>query len=212
MATALGSYATAALIKERAGITDSTDDTLLGKIADQVNMYIERETQRVLAPISGTPVLTYDGDGSNRLYLPVTQDEDYPFIGGIRAITTLEIADYTNGAYSTIVSTDYFLRGKSQPGAPFDWLYLSDLPTGSYARFPRGYGTVRITATCGWAAIPDDIIDVALTVAVRLWHARETGQQDIVGTDEMGERLVSRFLSARDRDTIRAYTLGRNRA
>lgn len=208
MATALGSYATAALIKSRAGISDSTDDTLLGQIADQVNAYIERETHRVIAPITGTPVLIYDGDGTNRLYLPITQDDTYPYVGGIRTITKLEIAQYTGSSYEVIAAGDYFLRGKSHPAAPFNWLYLSDWPSGSYARFPKGFATVRITATAGWAAIPDDIIDVALTVAVRLWHARESGQQDIVGTDEMGERLVSRFMSGRDRDTLRAYKLG----
>lgn len=212
MATSIGSYATAALIKERAGITDTYDDTLLGKIADQVNMWIERETQRVLAPITGTPVLTYDGTGSNRLYLPVTADDDYPFIGGIRAITTVEVQEYTGAGYTTLAATDYFLRGKSHPAAPYDWLYLSDHPAGSYTRWPKGFDTVRITATCGWASIPDDVVEVAVTLGVRLWHARKTGQADLVGTDEMGQTLVSRLVSMRDRNTLRAYTLPGNLA
>ena len=212
MATSVGSYATAALIKERAGITDSTDDTLLGKIADQVNQFIERETQRVLAPITGTPTLIYDGDGSRALYLPLTQDATYPFVGGLRSITTVEVAEYTGAAYVTLASGDYFLRGPVQPGGPFEWLYLSDHPAGSTFTWNRGFATVRIKATAGWAAIPDDVIDVALTLGVRMWHARESGQQDITGTDEMGERLVSRFISGRDRDTLRAYKIGRNLA
>ena len=210
MATALGSYATAALIKERAGITDSTDDTVIGRVADQVNMYVERETQRVLAPITGTPVMIWDGSGENCLFLPFTQDATYPYIGGLRAITTLELQLYTGAGYETIAAGDYFLRGQSQPGAPFDWLYLSDHPAGAYYTFPKGYATVRITATAGWSAIPDDIVDVALTLGVRLWHAIQTGQQDLVGTDDMGQPLVSRLLSARDRDTLRAYKPGRN--
>lgn len=212
MATALGSYATASLVKTRAGITDSTDDTLLGAICDQVNAYIERETGKILAPITGTPTLVYDGDGTNRLYLPVTADDTYPFVGGLRAITTVEVQDYTGAGYSTLSASDYFLRGKSHPAAPFEWLYLSDYPTGAYGVWPKGFATVRIKATAGWAAIPDDITDVALTLAIRAWHARESGQLDIVGTDEMGNRLVSRYLSARDRDTLRAYKHGRDMA
>lgn len=207
MATALGSYATAALIKARAGITDTTDDTLLGTIADQVNMWIEQTTGRVLAPVSGTPVLTYDGDGDSRLYLPRSADSTYPYPGGFRTVTKVEIADYTGAAYTELASTDYFLRGKSHPAAPFDWLYLSDRSSSGDYTFPRGFATVKVTGTIGWAAIPDDIIDVALTVAVRAWHARQSGQLDIVGTDEMGERLVSRFIAARDKQTLRAYTL-----
>jgi hypothetical protein len=212
VATALGSYATAAAIKSRAGISDANDDTLIGTIADQVNAFIEGTTQRILAPITGTPVLIYDGDGDHRLYLPKTQDATYPYIGGIRAITTLEIADYTAAAYETVAVGDYFLRGQSGPAGPFDWLYLSDRPTGTFYTFPKGFATVRLTATAGWAAIPDEITDVALTLGVRMWHARESGQSDIVGTDETGNTLVSRLLSLRDRNILRAYTLAGNLA
>ena len=63
------------------------------------------------------------------------------------------------------------------------------------------------TATAGWTAIPDDITDVALTAATRAWFARQSGQQDIVGSDENGAPLVSRFFSARDLGTLRAYAL-----
>ena len=213
MSTAVGTYAVGTAVKARAGITDNTDDTELGLICDQVNMFIEQTTQRILAPISGTATLYYDGDGSNRLYLPVTASGDYPFIGGLRTIATLGISDYTGASYTTLDSGDYFLRSKSQPAAPFDWLYLSDFPAGSYYTFPKGFATVKITSTgAGWATIPDDIIEVAEVLAVRLWHARESGQADIVGTDETGATLVSRMVSLRDRNTLRAYTLAGNLA
>jgi hypothetical protein len=209
MATAIGSYATATLIKSRAGITDATDDTLLGTIADQVNMYIERTTGRIIAPGTvGTAY--YDGEGDNRIFLPVTADGTR--IGGVRAITSLAVADYTGGAYTTLPAADYFLRGMSQPAGPYDWLYLSDTATGGYTLFPRGFNTVKLIGTTGWAAIPDDVQEVALTIAVRAWHARQNGQQDIVGTDEFGRPVVSRFVSGRDRDTLRAYTLARDLA
>ncbi len=213
MSSALGSYATASAVKLRAAITDATDDTLIGTICDQVNAFIESTTQRIIAPIAGTATLIYDGDGDTRLYLPVTADATYPFIGGLRSITKLEIADYTGAAYEEIAAGDYFLRGKSQPAAPFDWLYLSDRPDGDDYVFPKGFATVKITsAAIGWAAIPDEITDVALTLAVRMWHARESGQQDIVGTDETGNTLVSRMLSLRDRNTLRGYTIAGNLA
>lgn len=213
MTTAVGSYAVGSAVKVRAGITDNTDDTLIGLLCDEVNAYIEQTTQRILAPISGTATLYYDGDGSNRLYLPVTASGDYPFIGGLRTIATLQLAQYTGAAYETIASTDYFMRGKSQPAAPFDWLYMSDYPAGSYYSFPKGFATVKITSTAaGWAAIPDDVIDVAEVLATKLWYARTSGQADIVGVDETGAPVVSRMLSMRDRNTLRAYTLPGNLA
>jgi len=213
MATAIGSYAVGSAVKVRAGITDSTDDTLIAELCDEVNAYIEQVTGRILAPISGTATLYYDGNGSNRLYLPNPDAGDYAYIGGLRSIATLSIADYTGAAYTTIAATDYFLRGVCLPGAPFDWLFLSDYAAGAYYTFPKGFSTVKITSTgAGWSAIPDDVIDVAEALVIKLWHARETGYSGIVGTDETGATVVSRMLDMRDRNTLRAYTLPGNLA
>lgn len=204
MATAIGSYVTSTILKTRAGITDSTDDTLLGVICDQVNMFVERTTSRVLAPITSATYY-YDGDGSRRLYLPITADGTH--IGGLRAITALQMASYTSADYEDVATSQVFLREAPVPAAPFDVLMFTDYPTGSFTCFPRGFKTVKITATAGWAAIPDDIAEVAVTIAIRAWEARRAGQSDIVGTDEFGRPIVSRYVSGRDRDTLRAYTL-----
>lgn len=204
MTTAIGAYATAAALKTRAGITDTTDDTLLGTICDQVNQYIESKTHRVLAPITSATYY-YDGDGSRSLFLPLPVSG--PPIGGIRAITALELAYYTGAAYTSIATTEAFLRQRVGMTGPYERLEFTDLPTAGFSCFPRGFSTVKITATAGWAAIPDDITDVALTAATRAWFARQNGQQDIVGSDENGAPLVSRFFSARDLGTLRAYAL-----
>lgn len=203
-ATATGTYVTATILKTRANITDTTDDTLLGVICDQVNAYIERKTGRILAPISSATYL-YDGDGCRRLYLPTTADGTP--IGGIRAITLLELAYYTGAAYTTVDSTQYFLRARAGTTGPYDVLMFTDYPSGGFVGFPAGLATVRITGTAGWAAIPDDIAEVAVVAAMRAWNAREAGQSDIVGTDEMGRPIVSRYFSARDLETLREYTL-----
>jgi len=199
MPTATGAYATTAAVKSRLGITDVTDDTLLGTICDQVNQYIEspQGAGRILAPISSATYLI-DGDGSSRLYFP----------RGIRAVSALSVGDYTGDTRDAVASGDYFLRPLEQdrePGWPAMWLYLSDHPIGSRRTFPVGFETVSLTCTAGWPAIPDDITDVALTMAVRAWHARQSGQTDIVGTDETGAPVVSRFVSSRDRETLKKY-------
>lgn len=204
MTTAIGAYATAAAVKTRLGITDNTDDTLIGTVCDQVNQYIESKTKRVLAPISSA-VYLYDGDGTQSLYLP--RPESGPPIGGLRAISLVELALYTSAAYQTLDSSQYFLRQRVGMTGPYERLEFTDYPTSFVPYFPRGFNTVRITATAGWAAIPDDITDVALVAAVRAWTARQAGQLDIVGTDEFGRPTVSRFFAARDLETLRAYSL-----
>lgn len=206
MATATGAYATTALVKARllaAGVTDTADDTLIGTIVDQVNQFIESPygTGRILAPISSATYLL-DGDGSSMLYFPK----------GIRAITSLSIGDFTADTLDTLVSTDYYLRPLVQdrhPGWPAMYVQLSDKPTGTHRVFAKGFETVSMTCTAGWAAIPDDIIDVALTTAVRAWHARQSGQADIVGFSDTGEPLVSRYVAPFHWKAIQAYRLRR---
>jgi hypothetical protein len=200
VATAIGSYATAALIKQRlfaAGVTDTVDDTLLGTIADQVNQFIEgpHGCRRVLAPITSATYLV-DGDGTNRLFFRL----------GLRAVTALSVGDFTGDDRDAVDSTDYFLRPLAHDrmtGWPAEYIYLSDL--GTRRTFPKGFETVSITATAGFAAIPDDIINVALTTAVRAWHARQSGQADIVGNDETGAPIVSRSVAPEHWGIIKGY-------
>jgi hypothetical protein len=138
----------------------------------------------------------FDGDGSRVLYFDV------------RSVSELAVAQQTGGAYTVIAATEYFLRPLPQersPGWPATRIELSDYPVGGQWYFPRGYATVRVKAVTGWPAIPDDIADLALTMAVRAWHARQSGQTDIVGNDETGAPIVSRFISGRDRETLKAY-------
>lgn len=197
MTTAIGTYATTVLLKSNLGITDATDDTILGTVCDRINQYIETKTGRVFAPISSA-VIKFDGDGTNCLRYPK----------GIRAVTLLEIAPYTGADYETIAAGDYFLRPSPadlRPGWPYTRIYLSNHHAGPYGAFPRGFDTVQVTATTGWTAIPDDITELALTAATRAWHAIKSGQGDLVGTDDMGQVLVSRFFSARDLETLRLY-------
>jgi hypothetical protein len=202
MATAIGAYATTSSLKALIGTTDSNDDTLLGLICDRTNALIEERTGRVIAPVSSATFLL-DGDGSDRLYFP----------RGIRAITSLGVATRsqpsTGGTYTTQTSTNYDIRPLAQDrqqGWPAFWVCLLDTSTQS-RYFPKGYNTVTMTATTGWAAIPDEITDLALQVAQRAWNARQQGFQDVAGVDEMGRPVVARFLSGRDRVTLDQYTL-----
>ena len=137
-------------------------------------------------------------------------DVDYP--GGrvlwldVRSVTSLYTTTITGGAYTLLDPTNYFLRPLPQdrePGWPATRIELSDV-SASLSFWP-GYNTVKLIGVVGWPAIPDDITDVALTMAVRSWHARQSGQTDIVGSDETGAPIVSRFLSSRDRETLKRY-------
>jgi hypothetical protein len=201
MTVATGTYVGTATLIDRLGgtaVMGTADNSLLQTICDQVNTYIETYTGYVLSPIaSGT--VTFDIPETTTVLL--LHD-----ISGVRSLTSVEVADYTGASYGTVTSTDYFLRPLyPRPGWPYTELHLSDVPTGSITVFPPGYNTVRLVGTRGWAETPEDIEQVALTLAVRAWHSRQAGQSDIVGTDEMGQPVVSQLLNRRDRDTLNRY-------
>lgn len=197
MATAIGTYATRVAVKARLGIANASDDALLDSLCDQINQYIETTTGRALAPIVSATYL-FDGPGRGELWVPM----------GVRAISLLELARGTGQAFETVVASDYLLRPLAQdrlPTWPATRILLSD-GAAAYRSFPRGMANVRVTMTAGWDAIPDDVTELAVTAVVRAWHARQAGQSDIIGTDEYGKPVVSRYLSWRDRDTLLFYT------
>ena len=187
-------YATTANVKLRLGLgtADTQDDTLIGSLVDQVNGWMDDEIGRSVAP-NDAATFVYDGDGSDTLYIP----------NGIRSVTTLTIADSTGGA--AVAETHYVILPRVQerrPGWPGFWLRLTDLAP---VRFWDAFSNVSVTGNFGWEEIPDALKDVALTITIRAWHARQTGQADIVGNDEAGAPIVSRFVSMRDRKTIQRY-------
>jgi hypothetical protein len=226
-ATAIGAYATAAAFKTLAGITDTSDDTLIGLICDRANQYLESQMHQVVAPISsatyvydvsqhhrpryvhthGIAALQGTALGTGWLYLPTPEGAATEGIGGIRATTLVEIAPYTGADYVTVPSGDYFLRGRSGIIGPYQWLVMSDHPTGTYRAWPVGFATVRVTGTAGWAAIPDDLTNLALVLVQRAWNARQSGYQNVEGVDEQGKPIIARFLQLPDYQTLKRYTL-----
>lgn len=208
MATAIGSYVTATLFKEQTGITATDDDTLIGKVADRVDAFIEGPAGcgQVLAPISSATYL-YDGNGLRHLYL-AAPPASAPAIGGARAVTLVEYATETGGTFSTLASTQYVLRSRAPGVGPYRYLVLVDNPT-TITVWPKGLGTVRVTMTAGWAAIPDDITQMALGIMTRWWNQRQSGHQTVGGVDAQGLPIVDRFLALPDYQTLKGYRLKR---
>ena len=202
MATAIGAYATSAAVKTRMKRTDTADDTFIQTLCDQINGWIESPfgAGRPIAPYTAT----YTFDGS-----------DWRFGGtvlvvkrGIRTVTTLKLASATGESYTTIASTDFYLRPPTQDrtnGAPATRIHISDVPAGGFTNAELGFDTAEVAGDYGWDAIPDELKDVAETAVVRAFSARAGGQSDLIGNDETGQPLVSRFLSGDHRRTIESY-------
>jgi hypothetical protein len=198
MATALGVYVTLAQLKARTGNTsvDATRDAILTEIVDETNQWVEAYTGRVMGPVASA-VYTFDGGGPDN---PDRSTLDL-FRLGVRAVTLLETATTTGGAFTTVASTEYFLRPLNLlNGEPATQIVLN---TGTY--FYRGYGTIKVTMTAGFAAVPDDVRAVALNIATRAWHGRQSGMTDIVGSDETGAPIVTKIVAPEFKHTLDRY-------
>lgn len=198
-------YATPARVKSRLGIASSDKDTLLTAMCEEINAYIESVTRRAIGSSSVTNQLI-DGHGIH------IQDGgyviDYPH--GIRSVDTLEARLTTDGTYSTIPATDYFLRPEDAyrtPGWPAFSIHLTDLPSaGNSVPFIQpAFGAIRLTGDVGWAEMPADLRGSAEVAVSRAFAARQAGYGDDVGPDELGEITVSRFLSSHDWRIIKRY-------
>lgn len=201
MTVALGTYVSTTTLKNQLGGTaamGTADDTLLGTICDQVNTYIESTIGRSIT-IAAAGTVTFD----------VSESTDHLFVPqGLQSITTLTVKDSTTAAAGTVTSADVFLRPLNRrPGWPFTEIWLSDVPTGSITTFSPGFAVVQAIGTVGWTEMPEDLEDVAIRMGVRAWHARASGENDAIGVDDMGQPIVSRGLSRKDRDTLYRYTI-----
>ena len=199
------SYAIASNVETRLfGTTSVTaiNHTIIAGLCTQTNEFIERKTMRPIGPGAST-AYTIDGNDAlenGRLML---------FPRGFQSISLLEVAAYTDAAFQTIPSTDYFPRPAAytlEPGWPFTEIWMTDIPSSGnpYPYFPPGIANVRVTLTPGWASIPADLVEVAEILVVRAFNSRQTGQQGI-GSDETGEVEFSRLLDVRDLYTLKHY-------
>lgn len=184
---------------------DLTADELLGDYITDITDYIRGYTGREF--IDAATIYTFDGASAvaGRRCLPIPR--------GMRSISLLEVAAYTGASFTTVPSSDYFLRPSTQdrtPGWPATELWLSDIPTGAYSQFPYGLANVRPTGTFAFGSVPARIEGVARRAVTRAYAARQAGGNDLIGSGgDGGAPMVSQYLSKRDRevlDTFRKWT------
>ena len=159
-------------------------------------------------------VFVFDGfnalEGGKLLPLPL----------GVTSVSTLEVCTFsagqggattTNVTWYTVPASDWFLRpvpSERQPGQPATELWITNVPVPSdiTPSFYPGVNNVRIDGAFGWPVIPDDIVEVALNIAVGLYRARSSVGGEVVNLGTDGGHVVQRALSYENRQTIQRYT------
>ena len=148
---------------------------------------------------------------------------------GLITLAALEVATFTNGPFSRIPNTDFFLRPAlnspdAQPGWPFTEVWMTNIPRPGNTSpvFYPGYGNIRLigpgpclgTAAApflGWPTVLDSAVQVAYNIATQRWAMRNSGgTYDVtpgIDVTQVGSFLINRV----DYGTLlrlRAKTLG----
>jgi len=177
------SYTTGTAVKARLGIGsgDTTDDTLLGGYVNATNEWIEQYCGRQVGPVTAGTATKF-------------------------GLALDEIPAFARDAAARGARVVGLHAHPDWPGFELEFI---DAPTGAVATFGTGYGNITVVGAFGWAAIPYKVAEIAEAIVVRIWHARMSGQTDIVGSDETGAPIVTRFVSPEDRNILRDYRVHR---
>ncbi len=173
-------YATTAELKVRIGITDATDDTVLGAVLEAVSRGIDNHCHRFFYQTAA---------GTVRYYTPVAAHE--VLIDDCVALTAVATdADGDRTYEDTWAATDYDLLPENA-GSTDPYTYIATAPDGDY-RFPRVRKGLKLTGTWGWPAVPAPVKEACLIQAARVFK-RKDAPFGIAGSPEMGQMRIGRL-------------------
>ena len=175
----MASYATLAEAKAYLGDLGTEYDAVLTTILERSSRIIDRICNRRFDSV--TELRVVDGTGTRRVFVP-----------DLAAITALRLRAEGDAVWTSIAATGYALGPRAgRPERPALWIDL--LPDAPLTAFPRRYGTVEITGTWGWLAVPTDITEATIELAIQMWRSRGAGPEDI-GIDAMTQQVAPRAL------------------
>ena len=172
-------YCTTAELKAHLRIDDSVDDTELGAVITATSRAIDKHCGQFFYSTTGA-----------RVYTPTSPG--WVATHPIASTSGLSVVTGTDGTYSTswTLNTDYVLKpdnGLDDAGMTVPYSRLVAVTRGFPVR-PRP--TVEVTATFGWAAVPDAVNRACLIKAARVFRRRDT-PEGIAGGVEFGAIRVS---------------------
>lgn len=195
----MDSYAT--LAQYRAAIGDKATAADATITAELLAMSRQLERALWLAPgyfnASATgQARIFDGNGRDTLHLRDSAGYGYC----LTAIATdgLAIDSDLDGAYDdyTLDLADAWVRGLPENAAahsePFTAVQLRPLSGATLTTFPRGRGSVQITGTWGWAAVPQIIQDLVIHRTHELRQGLSAGAMQSVAAFEGAEPMQPR--------------------
>ena len=190
-------YCTLAEVKAALRLTDNVDDTLLENAIESASRRIDGYTGRFFYKTNQTAITMYPYN-EYMLFFPADVSS---------TAVTIKIDSAANGTYATTLTqgVDYLLEPtdavlQSRP-------YLNARMVGG-ATFPLyvtpSFPTVQVTAIWGWNAIPDDVNQACVLLAMRQF-ARLNAALGVVGFADMA--ITVRAIDPDVRDLLSPYKM-----
>lgn len=194
----MGDYCTRDEVKARLPDLGPEYDALIDTLKAQASRDIERMTGQIFEPLAAT-MKTFDGTGRATLMLPWA----WPLV----SVTTLKVRTGGEGTTQvTVPSSDYFLEPAGRMAAdPARWVELAASPTSGVTVFTAGKGTVEIVGTWGRIAIPADINDLSIEMAIQKLRERGQGPTNVASALEGELEALPRGLTPRAIAILKAH-------
>jgi hypothetical protein len=175
-------YASTTELKSWLGISDATDDMILGSVLDDASREIDRVTGRHF----------YETDAGTVRYFTAVNDDELS-IADCVTLTEVKTDNGSDRTYATTWAvTDYDLLPENAAAQDEPYTLLAEAPGGSYD-FPVGVRKgVKLTGTWGWPEIPDEIKRACLLRAAWLFK-RKDSPLGVAGNSDLGVVRVGRW-------------------
>lgn len=181
-------YCTLNEIKAAARITDSVDDTLLELSVESASRQIDRACDRIF----------YNAGSATRVFLPT--DPYATEIDDLVSLTTLKTSSAADQNFDvTWTATDYELHPLNGKVGGAYWPYTDIKAIGDYL-FPvwttnttnSNEATVQVTGVWGWTAVPVDIKQATILLAMRQFK-RYDSPLGVAGFGDIGAIRVGKI-------------------
>jgi hypothetical protein len=181
-------YATLNEVKAAARITDSVDDALLELSVESASRQIDRACDRIF----------YNAGTATRVFLPT--DPYLTEIDDLVSVSSIKTSSAADGNFDvTWTSTDYELNPLNGRSGGSYWPYTDIKAIGDYL-FPvwttsttnSNEATVQVTGVWGWSAVPIDIKQATILLAMRQFK-RYDSPLGVAGFGDIGAIRVGRI-------------------
>jgi hypothetical protein len=193
----LNGYCTLQDVKSALRLTDNVDDGLIEKAIESASRRIDGYTGRFFYKTSSTSINIYP---INEYLLRMPQDLSNDTI-------TIKIDTTANGTYATTLTqgVDYILEPTNAVVRGYPYVHARMVGGQTFPLYVTpSFPTVQVTAQWGWNAVPADVSQACVLLAMRQF-ARLNAALGVVGFADMA--LQVRAVDPDVRDLLNQYVL-----